>query len=134
MNPLVIFDGLCNFCSHSVRIILKNDKNGSIHFASLQSRQGADILMKYGIDSADTDSFVVIKDEHAYLKSDAALEIARELRFPWRLAATLRFLPRSWRDFVYGVIAKIRYRWFGKRDTCFVPTKEERGRFLDSGD
>ena len=114
-HPIVIFDGLCNLCSGAMRIITQNDVNGTIELVPMGSPLGAELLRQFHIDPADTDSFVVIKNKKAYLRSDAALQIAGDLRFPWSLARALRFIPRSWRERAYAAIAKNRYRWFGKR-------------------
>jgi predicted DCC family thiol-disulfide oxidoreductase YuxK len=131
-HPLVIFDGFCNFCSHSVRIILKNDRSNLIRFTPSQSPLGQRLLREFALDPISPDSFVVVNNGHAYLKSDAAIEIASSLAFPWRLAVALRIIPRFIRDAAYGVIARNRYQWFGKRDACFIPTNEERDRFIEN--
>ena len=129
--PIVVFDGICNFCSATVRIILRNDRSGSIRFAPLQSKLGGELLRRHGIVPADADTFLVIEGGRALTRSDAALAIARHLRFPWSLWRIAGVLPRGLRDAIYRLLARNRYRWFGKRDSCFLPTPEERGRFLD---
>ena len=115
-HPIVIFDGLCNLCSDAARFIAKNDVNGIIELVPIESPLGAKLFRQSQIDPSTMDSFVVIKNGTAYLRSDAALQIAGDLRFPWNLAVALRFIPRSWRDRAYDALAKNRYRWFGKRD------------------
>ncbi len=129
--PIVIFDGVCNFCSTTVRVILQNDRDGRLRFAPLQSRLGGKLLRLHGVDPVEADTFLVIEGGRALTRTDAALAIARHLRFPWNLYRTVGILPRGLRDAAYRLIAKNRYRWFGKRDACFVPTPEERSRFLD---
>lgn len=129
-HPLVLFDGFCNFCSRSVRLILRNDRHGNIRFAAIQSPTGERVMKEFGLDSSATDSFVVVRGRRAFLRSDAALEIARDMRFPWNWAAALRVVPRPLRDWAYGFIARNRYRWFGRKEACFIPTDEERSRFL----
>lgn len=127
---IVIFDGLCNLCSASVRFILKNDSTGAIRFAPMQSPLGHDLLRQHGIDPADAHTFLLLRGTETFVQSDAALEIARDLG-RWRWLRVLRVIPRDLRNWIYGAIARNRYRWFGKRDTCFVPTNEQRARFLD---
>lgn len=127
---IVVFDGVCNFCSRAVRFILKNDKAGRISFAPLQSQLGQELLKRYGIEPTELQSVLLVKGTEAYLRSDAAMEIAKDLG-RWRWLRVFRIVPRGLRDWMYGVIARNRYKWFGKRDTCFVPTAEERVRFLD---
>lgn len=129
-ESIVVFDGVCNLCSAAVRFILNNDKAGRIRFAPLQSSLGQTLLEQHGIDPANARSFLLLRGPDAYLESDAALEIARDLG-PWRWLRVFRVIPRSLRNRIYGLIARNRYRWFGKRDTCFVPTREQRARFLD---
>jgi predicted DCC family thiol-disulfide oxidoreductase YuxK len=109
---------------------LKHDKSKSIDFLPLQTPLGQKLLQDHGIDPADAETFLLLKNETPYLRSDAAMEIARNLGW-WRWLRVFRILPRPWRDYLYGIIARNRYRWFGRRDTCFVPTAEERQRFPD---
>lgn len=127
-RPVVVFDGLCNFCSGAVRFILRNDRTGRILYTPLQSTVGRKLLEEHGIDPDDADTFLLIKGNRAFTRSDAALEIARDLG-PWRWLRVLAAVPRTWRDGIYAVLARKRYGWFGKRDHCFAPTPEERARF-----
>jgi len=129
-NPIVIFDGLCNFCSSSVQFILKRDQQGVFRFAPLQSPIGSFLMQQHGLDPADAQSILLMKDGSTYAKSDAVLEIATELAPPWRFLRPFAILPTAWRDALYDVIARNRYRWFGKRNVCYVPTADERSRFL----
>ena len=133
-EPLLLFDGVCNLCSGVVRFVLPRDRDGAIRFAPIQSPLGTRLLLAHGIDPADPQSLLFLADGRAHLRSDAAIEVARRLRFPWRAAAALRAIPRAWRDALYDVAARNRYRWFGRRDRCFVPTPDERNRFLDGRD
>ena len=130
-HPVVVFDGVCNFCSASVQLIIKNDKAGVIRFASTQSAAGSQLMRSHGLDPSDAKSFLFVSEGRAFTRSDAALEVAGHLPFPWNVLPVLRLLPRVLRDGGYGVLARNRYRWFGKRDICFVPNSEERARFLD---
>ena len=111
---IVLFDGICNLCNASVRFITRHDRNSSIAFASLQSETAKQLLLKMNIDSQKIDSIIFISNEKIFIKSDAAIEIAKLLNgFPYYLKY-FQFVPRSIRDFVYVVIAKNRYRFFGK--------------------
>ena len=129
-TPIVVFDGICHFCSSSVRFILRHDVNRVIHFAPLQSKVGRQLLELHEINPDDAETFLFIDQDSAYIRSDAALEIARYLGH-WSWLRFLRFLPRSIRDAAYGLLARNRYRWFGRRDTCFVPAQQDRIRFID---
>jgi predicted DCC family thiol-disulfide oxidoreductase YuxK len=127
---IVVFDGVCNFCSRSVRFILEHDVRGRLRFAPLQSGIGRDLLERNGIDPADAQTFLLVDGDNVYVRSDAALEIARDLG-RWRWLRVFGVLPRGLRDWMYAVLATNRYRWFGKRSVCFVPTEEQRARFID---
>lgn len=129
-KPIIIFDGMCNFCSASVRFVLKNDKEGRILFTPLQSELGSRLLLANELDPGDTVSFLLIKNEQAYTQSDAALEIVKDLS-AWKWLSVFRFVPRPLRDSLYRLVARNRYRWFGKRESCFVPSKEQKARFLE---
>lgn len=109
---------------------MRHDKAGRISFAPMQSPVGRELLQRHGIDVANAETFLLIKGANVYVRSDAALEIARDLG-PWRFLRVLGVLPRPLRDWAYSVIARNRYKWFGKKDVCFQPTAEERARFLD---
>ncbi len=126
-GPVVLFDGVCNLCNAAVVFIIKRDPSGRFRFAPLQSDAAAALLR----DAGDLpDSIVVAEAGRVLTRSGAVLRIARGLRWPWPLAAALVVIPRPLRDWVYARVARRRYRWFGRRDTCMVPTPELRGRFL----
>jgi len=127
----IIFDGVCNLCAWSVRFIVRRDPKERFRFAAWQSDAGRRLLEEHGLDPGNVETVVLIKDGVVSARSDAALEIARELRGPWKLLAVLRIVPRGLRDWVYSVVARHRYRWFGKQEACMVPTEELRGRFLE---
>lgn len=127
---VVLFDGVCNLCNGSVRFIIERDPRARFQFAPLQS-PAADRLIAAQADRASLpDSIVLVDEGRLYVRSAAALRIARGLRFPWPLAWVFILVPRPIRDWVYDLIARHRYAWFGKRDECMVPTPEVRGRFL----
>lgn len=127
---VVLFDGVCNLCNGSVRFIIERDPRGRFQFAPLQSPV-AERLIGARVDRTSLpDSIVLVDDERLYVRSSAALRIARGLRFPWPLAWVFIVVPRPIRDWVYDLIARHRYAWFGRRDECMLPTPEVKGRFL----
>ncbi|MFT4203240.1 MAG: thiol-disulfide oxidoreductase DCC family protein [Chitinophagaceae bacterium] len=128
---IVLFDGVCNLCSRTVQFIIKKDKQKIFRFAALQSEIGQQILAATGgLDNHQLTSIVYIQNNHTYIKSDAALMIARQLGGMYTVVSWLRIVPRTMRDAVYGFIAKNRYKWFGKKKECWLPTKELKERFL----
>lgn len=129
MSGIVLFDGECNFCDQSVQFIIKRDPEGYFSFASLQSEIGQELLHKHQI-PADTDSFILIEDNQAHTKSSAALNVCKHLKGAWKGLRIFTLVPKFVRDRVYDVIAKNRYKWFGKKDSCMLPSKEIRKRFL----
>ena len=130
-QPIVVFDGVCNFCNASVRFILERDRSRVFRFAALQSSAGRALLERHGFDPLDADTFVLVEGEECRVRSDAAIAVMRRLPLPWRLLAWLRWIPKPLRDAVYRVIARNRYQWFGKRQSCMVPSADERERFLE---
>ncbi|WP_342526569.1 thiol-disulfide oxidoreductase DCC family protein [Chryseomicrobium sp. FSL W7-1435] len=129
-NQLVLYDGECNFCDASVQFIWKRDAKGRIHFASLQSEQAQNLLTAQGI-SPDTDSFMFIDNGVVYVESEAAFRVASYLDRPWSFLAIGRFVPKLVSDFGYRLIARNRYKWFGKKEACSIPPVAVRARFLD---
>jgi predicted DCC family thiol-disulfide oxidoreductase YuxK len=127
-HPVVLFDGVCNLCNGAVQFIVKRDPHGLFHFASLQSDAARRLA---GPQATALDTFLLWEDGVIYARSTAALRVARRLRGIVRLASILLLVPRPIRDAVYSYIARRRYKWFGKRDVCMVPTPEQRSRFLD---
>jgi predicted DCC family thiol-disulfide oxidoreductase YuxK len=128
---VVLFDGVCNFCNGIVRFIIERDPHGRFQFAPLQSKSAASLLSQHPDRQVLPDSVVLVDDDGLYVKSAAALRIARGLRFPWPVFWIFMLVPRPIRDWVYDFIARHRYGWFGKRDACMVPTQEVRDRFLE---
>jgi predicted DCC family thiol-disulfide oxidoreductase YuxK len=131
--PVVLFDGVCNLCNGSVRFVIERDPHKHFQFAPLQSETATTLIGGTADPLAMPDSIVLVDDGRLYVRSTAALRIARRLRFPWPLLWVFMAVPRPLRDWVYDVIARHRYGWFGKRDACMVPTKEIRDRFLGTG-
>jgi len=131
-KQIVLFDGVCNLCNASVTTIIKHDKKDVFRFVSLQSEFGRKLINYLGIDSKNTDSIILYQPNKAYfIKSDAALLIAKEFGGFWILTQLFWVFPKGFRDAVYDFIAKNRYRWFGKKEQCMVPTKKLKHKFLD---
>ncbi len=129
MNPVILFDGECNFCDSSVQFIISRDPKGLFHYSSLQSDTGRELMRKYGV-REDVDSMVLIENGKVYYKSAAALRICRHLKGAWKLLYSLIIVPRPIRNAVYDVIARNRYKWFGKKESCMLPPPSIRKRFL----
>jgi len=132
-KKIVLFDGVCNLCNQSVLWIVKRDKKGVYLFAALQSDTGKTLVKERNIDTTAVDSIILIEPGIAYYtRSTAALKIGTSMGGGWKLLYVLTLIPRELRDIVYDYIAKNRYRWYGKKDACMVPTPELRSRFLDN--
>jgi predicted DCC family thiol-disulfide oxidoreductase YuxK len=129
MSSILLFDGVCNFCNDSVNFIIRRDHDKKFKFAPLQSDFGLEMLKRYEI-ADDIDSVVLIEDDQAFLHSTAALRIARNLGGIYSLAFAFIIVPAAIRDFFYKTFAKNRYRLFGKKDMCMMPTPDVRERFL----
>ena len=131
MSDVVIFDGVCNLCVRSVKFIINHEADQLLRFTPLQSPAGARLLREYGFDPEDAKSFVLVADGKPYVKSDAAIRVARHLRGGWRLIGAIKIIPRPIRNWTYDVIARNRYRWFGRSEGCMVPTPELLSRFVE---
>jgi predicted DCC family thiol-disulfide oxidoreductase YuxK len=130
LDNVVIFDGVCNLCAHSVKFILHHEADQTLRFTPLQSPAGARLMSEFGIEPEQMKTFVLIADGKAYVKSDAAIRVSRFFRDPWKLLGAIKVIPRPIRDRAYDLIARNRYRWFGRLDTCMVPTPALRARFI----
>lgn len=130
-KAILLYDGVCNICNASVQFVLSHEKNKEIFFISLQSELGVSLLSKLGLPNDYTDSLVFIENSEAYTHSDAALHIARYLKFPYSWISIGIFLPKFMRNAVYNFIAKNRYKWFGKNESCMLPNPKIKYRFLD---
>ena len=126
----VLFDGVCNFCNASINFIIDRDKKGIFKFAALQSEIGQEILRKYSLKQDTFDSIILEKEGEIYQKSDAALEIARNMDGLWKIFYIFKIIPSFLRNLVYDLIARNRYRIFGRTDACRIPTPELKARFL----
>jgi predicted DCC family thiol-disulfide oxidoreductase YuxK len=135
-HPVLLYDGQCGFCNKGVQHILKYDKRKTILFAALQSEYGRGVVTRHP-ELNGVDSLVFVEPlefaylEQVFVRSDAALRVAAYLGWPWKLALAAYVIPRPMRDYLYDQFAKRRYRWFGKYDTCPLPSPDVRARFLD---
>jgi predicted DCC family thiol-disulfide oxidoreductase YuxK len=132
MASIVVFDGVCNLCNWVVQLIIRHDPDGHFQFASLQSEAGRALLESHGLNAIEPETIVLVRDERVSTMSDAALEIARDMGSPFSLLYPLIVLPKGFRDWAYRIVARNRYRWFGRRDSCMMPTPELKRRFLDA--
>jgi predicted DCC family thiol-disulfide oxidoreductase YuxK len=130
-KPIVLFDGVCNLCNGTIQYIIKRDKRDQFFFASLQGSTGQQLLKKYQLPQTSFNSFVLIEGDRAYTKSTGALKVLKKLGGIWNLLYAFIIVPLFIRDAVYNWISKNRYRWFGKREYCMIPTPELKARFLD---
>jgi predicted DCC family thiol-disulfide oxidoreductase YuxK len=130
-NSIILFDGVCKLCGGWVRFVIRRDPEARFRFAALQSPAGRRLLTEHGLGSEGIESVVLIQDGCAFTKSEATLRIVGALSGGWRLLGVFRLVPRAWRDWIYGFIARNRYRWFGQRESCLVPSEEIRRRFID---
>ena len=126
----ILFDGVCNLCNGFVVFIIKRDPEAKFKFASLQSEEGERVQEEFNLEPHDIRTMVLVDNDKFYVKSDAALRILKELSGLWSLLYYFIFVPRPIRDFVYDIVARNRYRWFGRQDECMVPTPELKKRFL----
>jgi len=130
-GPVLVFDGVCMLCSRSVAFIVERDTASRFRFAPMQSATGRALLVEHGLDPDDPLSLLVIDGGQAWSESEAILRVAASFGGAWSLASVARVVPRRWRDAAYRWVARNRYRWFGRRDTCLMPTPELRARFLE---
>lgn len=128
--PIVLFDGVCNLCNSAVTFIIQNDPKRRFRFAALQSPVGQALLQRFGLSTETLNTFVLIEGDRAFIKSTAALRSARLLGYLWPVAFVFIVIPRPIRDLCYDLIGKNRYRMFGKREACMLPTPDLKARFL----
>ncbi|WP_396589798.1 thiol-disulfide oxidoreductase DCC family protein [Allomuricauda sp. R78024] len=132
-KKIILFDGVCNLCNGAIQFVIKRDKKDTFRYAALQSEIGEQLIAERAIDTTKVDSIILIEPGVAYFtKSDAALNIAKEFGGGWKLLGTFIWIPKSFRDVIYDLIARNRYNWFGKKDACMIPTPELQAKFLDS--
>lgn len=129
-KPLILFDGVCNLCDGAVQFIIKNDPKGYFYFASLQSEKGQTLLKELGMNTADFDTMIFIEDGKVHTKSTGILKILRRFKSFYRYLYFLIIIPTPIRNFIYTFVARNRYRFFGKKEHCMIPTPELKARFL----
>ena len=129
-HKIILFDGVCNLCNSSVQFVIKRDVKDQFRYAAMQEPAGQALIKQYDIDTAKVDSIILIDNQKAYLKSTAALRIAKYLKGPVSLLYGFTIVPVFIRNWVYDFIAKNRYKWYGKKDACMIPTPELKSKFL----
>lgn len=129
-HPILLFDGVCNLCNNSVQFIIERDPDAKFRFAALQSELGQQLVEELGLKNEMLQTLVLVENGKAYLRSTAALKVARKLSGFWPFFSIFIVVPSFLRDAIYNWIAKNRYRWFGQKDSCMMPTKKLRARFL----
>ena len=130
-SPIVLFDGVCHFCNNSVQFLIRRDKNAVIQFAPLQSKQAKELITATGYTGEIPDGVALIEGKNIYFESDAALKSLYYLGGGWKIVSYLKLIPKPLRQSVYRMIARNRYKWFGKYDTCVIPKPEWKSRFID---
>ncbi|MFB6169352.1 MAG: thiol-disulfide oxidoreductase DCC family protein [Haloferacaceae archaeon] len=130
-GPVILFDGVCNLCNAAVRTVVRYDDRGVFRFAPLQSAVGQELLRRHDLPTADFDSVVLVEDGRVSTRSTAALRVCRRLGLPWSLLSPLLAVPAPLRDPFYDLVARVRYRVFGRTDECQVPSSEVRERFAE---
>lgn len=130
-KKIMLFDGVCNLCNRSVQFIIKRDKKQQFLFASLQGKTGQQLLQQFHLPANDLNSFILIEGDKVYKRSTGALRMLKALGGGWQLFYAFIIVPPFIRDGVYNWIARNRYKWYGKREECMIPTPELRQRFLD---
>lgn len=129
-SAVILFDGVCNLCNGSVQFVIKRDKKRRFRYATLQGEVAQKLLAKHPLNPIDLDSFILIEGEKIYLRSSAALRVAKQLSGLWPLLYVLIVVPKPLRDAVYNFVGKNRYKWFGQRESCMMPTPETKSLFL----
>jgi len=129
-RPVIIFDGHCAMCSGLARFVLRHDRRGAFRLVAAQSALGRALYVHYGLDPVDYATNILLADGVAWFKAEGSIRMAERLGFPWRLAATFRLLPRTWREALYDAVARNRLRIFGRREVCYVSDPQYSDRFL----
>lgn len=131
IKPILLFDGVCTLCNSLVSFVIRRDPKGIFQFASLQSDTGQRLLLQQGLPTSQLNTFVLIEGSRYYTESTAALHLFKKLGGLWTFLYLFIIVPRQLRDMVYHWIAKNRYKWFGKKEQCMLPTADIKDRFLD---
>ncbi len=130
-KKIILFDGVCNLCNGAIQFVIKRDKKDTFRYAPLQSDIGEQMIAERGINTSKTDSIILVEPGVAYyIKSDAILQISSEFGGLWTLFSILKWIPTPIRNAIYDFVARYRYRWFGRKDACMIPTPELQAKFL----
>jgi predicted DCC family thiol-disulfide oxidoreductase YuxK len=129
-DNLILFDGVCNLCDAFVQFVIRHDRAGKFRFAAIQSQAGKRIFQSRGLDAENLQTFVLVTGGEIFVRSDAAVEVLSRFGGGWKICRIFLLVPRPLRDGLYSWVARNRYRWFGRKDACMVPTAEIRERFL----
>lgn len=132
INKIILFDGVCNLCNATVNFIIRNDPKQLFKFAPLQSAFGQEILKNSGLSILKLETVILIENKELFIKSTAALKIAKDLKGFWKVFYVLMIIPKPVRDFFYDLVAKNRYTLFGRKKSCMIPDKETIMRFISS--
>jgi len=130
-KKIVLFDGVCNLCSSSVQFIISHDKKNQFLFGSLQGKAGREYLQKFNLPENDFNSFMLVEGDQLFTRSSGALRMLKHLGGRWQLLYAFIIIPKFIRDGIYNLVAKNRYKWFGKKEECWIPTPEWKAKFLD---
>ena len=130
-NPVILFDGVCNLCNGSILFILNRDPSGIFRFAPLQSETGKNPLSKFDLPNDKLDSIILVENNEYYLRSTAELKILQRLGALWKIVYVFMLVPRPVRDYIYDIVARNRYKWYGKRAECMIPSSDIESRFLE---
>jgi predicted DCC family thiol-disulfide oxidoreductase YuxK len=130
-HPVILFDGVCNYCNGMVNFLIRKDRKEILRFAALQSKAGQELLQQYKLPTTAFDTFILIEQGKVYKRSSAALRLYNKLPWYWKWTQVFWIVPRILRDAVYNLIARNRYKWFGKKEECMVPTEDVKSRFLE---
>lgn len=128
--PIVFFDGVCNFCNYWVNFAIRRDPGKKLRFSPLQGETAKQVLSPFGINLTSLSSVILVEHHRVYTQSSAAIRICKHLKGAWKIFYGLMIIPKFIRDPLYNLIARNRYRWFGKKDSCMIPSPEVRERFL----
>lgn len=129
-QKIILFDGVCNLCNSSIQKVIENDEKNIFKFASLQSDFGQDFLKKNNFNHEEYNSMILIDGDKFYTQSDAALRIGKELKGIYKISKYLLWIPKFIRNGIYNIVAKNRYNWFGKKESCWLPTPELKQKFI----
>ncbi len=130
-KKIILFDGVCNLCNTWIQFVIKHDKKDVFRFAALQSEFGKNIIKEINIDTSKIDSIILYESKNVYYyKSDAVIKIAQNLGFGYNLLVVFKIIPKIIRNYIYDFIAKNRYKWFGRKESCMIPSPELKAKFL----